>query len=630
MESMPKVEYSTQYNDKFRPISNEAIVTVEISPTGSGKTRYYRDSPNTLMLMPTNALVRQNGGLVSKTKAFDGERTEWNQIDRSKCDYMTYNKFLGHLLVRADISDMNIIIDEAHLLLISDNPTYSELAKILFTRSTPYKELKLITATIRDEVLDFYSQFIKAKTGNDMSVCKYVKANSEPLQIFCYDKIPQIDPSKKTLFFLNSKIKILQMKQHLETKYPNIKICILSSNPEQLPTEDKFENNDVIFSTSIIKQGYSIETHIDELIIHNVYNPVGAVDILQYIARPRNNQPKIILISSKNAFSREIIPEQEETYINEPNIWNLFHTVSRYSQNGYKDDTDIASINEAFQGNKLALSIQNGNPKISLIALYYENLMKFHENKISSWVNQDILDYGSFLRKSMAKLSAKKVEFIRINSEAESYDYEDVRFHRVDLDEIQAEFFDTFDELKEALLSIVEDEEEEEARKIKAQQYLEIELITTFKFNNVSYQFTNKVLIMQMLEKKILERCKQHITNINNNIYQHRFDAVKSDRRIIRGTEINLANAKKRLSFIERIIENYNIRMRISLETERDILKTLQKLYSFERYSDKEMTRRLSDSRMVGVKRVKITSPYPVELDWFEEIEQNDFLELSV
>jgi hypothetical protein len=93
---------------------------------------------------------------------------------------------------------------------------------------------------------------------------------------------------------------------------------------------------------------------------------------------------------------------------------------------------------------------------------------------------------------------------------------------------------------------------------------------------------------------------------------------------------MSLKRAKQRLSFIKTIIKKYNIPMRISLETKRDILETLQKLYSFERYSDKEMTRRLSDSRMVGVKRVKITSPYPVELDWFEEIEQNDFLELSV
>jgi predicted ATP-dependent Lon-type protease len=52
------IEYSSQYNPHFRPISNDQIITVEISPTGSGKSYFYKDSPNTIMLMPTNTMVR--------------------------------------------------------------------------------------------------------------------------------------------------------------------------------------------------------------------------------------------------------------------------------------------------------------------------------------------------------------------------------------------------------------------------------------------------------------------------------------------------------------------------------------------------------------------------------------------
>lgn len=92
-----EVEYSTLYNDKFRPITNEQIITVEISPTGSGKTYFYRNEKNTIMLFPTNALVRENGGLFSKTKAKDKDRTEWFELYEDKCDYMTYDKFAGHI-----------------------------------------------------------------------------------------------------------------------------------------------------------------------------------------------------------------------------------------------------------------------------------------------------------------------------------------------------------------------------------------------------------------------------------------------------------------------------------------------------------------------------------------------------
>lgn len=51
------IEYDTQFNIKFRRITNTQITTIEISPTGSGKNHFYKDSPNTIMIMPTNAMV---------------------------------------------------------------------------------------------------------------------------------------------------------------------------------------------------------------------------------------------------------------------------------------------------------------------------------------------------------------------------------------------------------------------------------------------------------------------------------------------------------------------------------------------------------------------------------------------
>ena len=146
--NITKIEYSEPYNPHFRPISNKQITTVEISPTGSGKTYFYRNSPNTVMLMPTNALVRQNKGLIAENKAKDGERSKWIQRHTSKCDYMTYDKFLGHSH-HEDMSDINIIIDEAHLILASLSDEHYSLLEKRFTRKLEYKELKLISATLR-------------------------------------------------------------------------------------------------------------------------------------------------------------------------------------------------------------------------------------------------------------------------------------------------------------------------------------------------------------------------------------------------------------------------------------------------------------------------------------------------
>ena len=62
------IEYDGQYNTKFRAISNKPILTVEISPTGSGKSTFYKNSPNTIMLMPSNSMVLQNNGMISLNK----------------------------------------------------------------------------------------------------------------------------------------------------------------------------------------------------------------------------------------------------------------------------------------------------------------------------------------------------------------------------------------------------------------------------------------------------------------------------------------------------------------------------------------------------------------------------------
>ena len=99
------IEYEEQYNSKFRPVTNTPIITVEISPTGSGKNTFYDKSPNTIMIMPSNSMVVQNDGMISLNKALELDvnntnkyRTQWNELMLTKCDYMTYDKFYGHII----------------------------------------------------------------------------------------------------------------------------------------------------------------------------------------------------------------------------------------------------------------------------------------------------------------------------------------------------------------------------------------------------------------------------------------------------------------------------------------------------------------------------------------------------
>jgi len=269
MLEVENIRYDTPYNTLFRPITNTQITTVEISPTGSGKTYFYKNSPYTIMLMPTNSLVRQNGGLLAKDKAEEGERSRWDEIRTDRCEYMTYNKFAGHMN-REDIGNFNIIIDEAHLLLGSINEIYHELINTLLMRKINYKELKLISATLRTEVLDMYNRNIAEMDSNyaGLSVRRYVDTNKN-IRIIFTPQIPKIEIGKKTLFFINSKDKMIQIEEYYKEHYSEVRVTKLSADENEKPSEEKFENHDLILSTSVIKQGYSIATKIDENDVSN-------------------------------------------------------------------------------------------------------------------------------------------------------------------------------------------------------------------------------------------------------------------------------------------------------------------------------------------------------------------------
>lgn len=217
------IEYDTPFNNKFRPISNTQITTVEISPTGSGKNRAYENEPNTLMLMPSNSMVVQNNGLLSKDKASEYEtntkkyRTQWHQIDNSKCDYMTYDKFYGHVIMgRESTTNMNIIIDEAHILFASDREEYKELVNALLEREIEYKELKLISATLRTETLALFTRY-------KFDVNIYQKKDFAP-HIHFVNEFPKVNPDERTLIFINSTDKMYQIEGYLKNKYSDINL----------------------------------------------------------------------------------------------------------------------------------------------------------------------------------------------------------------------------------------------------------------------------------------------------------------------------------------------------------------------------------------------------------------------
>lgn len=587
MLEVENIRYDTPYNTLFRPITNTQITTVEISPTGSGKTYFYKNSPYTIMLMPTNSLVRQNGGLLAKDKAEDGERSRWDEIRTDRCEYMTYHKFAGHMK-REDISNFNIIIDEAHLLLGSIDEIYHELINTLLMRKINYKELKLISATLRTEVLDMYNRNIAEMDSNyaGLSVKRYIDTNKN-IRIIFTTQIPKIEIGKKTLFFINSKDKMIQIEEYYKEHYSEVRVTKLSADENEKPSEEKFENHDLILSTSVIKQGYSIATKIDRVIVHNVYNAVGAIEIIQYIARPRNGNPEVYVISSRGHFSIDDLQV--------PSIEAIENTIKGYQQSESK-----LAANYALKINKLAAYTKRYRNRWNRPAMvyYYEEMMTYYE------LNSAYCEVYSFgMQDSMVGLMPN-TEILYENSE----EIDDIRFRLTRL-ELNYEDYADLEALRDELLIIIQESDDEKIIN-KAKKYLKIEPIVEYTNNDKNeptiYNVTDAIQIRQVLEPKVLERCEQHKLNLENNVYQLR-DKGDQRNRLQIGETCLVSKLGRKLESFKRMFNN-----------QIEPLELAQRMYSFKKYSDVECTRELSEGRMVGVMAIVITSMYTVEDDWLE------------
>ncbi len=590
--NITKIEYSERYNPHFRPISNKQTTTVEISPTGSGKTHFYKDSPNTIMLMPTNALVRQHNGLIAMDKASPGERSKWNERYTDKCDYMTYDKFYGHMQ-REKMSNLNIIIDEAHVILASLEDLHYELLRKLFSRAFKYKELKLISATLRHEILGIYNY----RVDEPMQINQYIKTDFTPTIQFIA-KLPIIDTNVKTLFFINSKDKMIQVKEYYEEICKGIKVTILSS--EEMSNPPKLDEFDLILATCVLKQGYSIECHIDQVVIHNVYNAVGAMDIIQYMARPRSGQPKVYVIPASTHFKTE-----ESKLFNVVEISEMLRRVSdkgEFTEEQYKMNEALV-LNEFFAAAKTSQSSWN----ILAVTNFYEKRLKYHELHLKDGIHM-----------------TESIKSIIPNAIVKVEDLENgitLKFNMLKLEEDTKKMLEEsqdISELKENIENIIKSTEEvriinkmEKYQKGINNIIIDFSLTPKGESQEQKYSFNSACQVAQVLDDEVRRQCKQHTENIAKNVYSNRDSGDQRNRMKIED-EVNVSKLGRKLNFLKKL----NLPTKY-FNTQQDNIKLLEKLYCFKRYNrdGDEITNR---SRK-GVDKIKITSMSCVEPSWYNE-----------
>lgn len=541
VEDTKIIRYSSTYAP-LRSLTNTSINTVDISPTGSGKTYAYMIHTHTIFLVPTLALVNQLGKEYDQANPLISGFHTWRDINTSMCNVMTYDKLCGHL--KEDLSEYNIIIDEAHLFISSINPQHLKLLKTLFYRKKKFKELKLLSATLLPETLSLF-QF-------PHSIYRYIDINKKPKITFIND-IPKLDKNKRTLFFLNSKQKIAVIAdQHKE-----FNIFIAKSNAV-IPSD--FSNYNLILATQVLREGYSISNHIDTLIVHNVHNAKGAQDIAQFIARARGNTPDIYIVKALSHF-------KNSKYI--PNLASL-HNIVETSE--LPEDLNI--FNKALNINRLmSLSKDDDNvTRLQGTIQYYNELQAMYENSNFSAMS-NMLDYYS-----NAICFLDKIKNIYVPRKLDT----DIK--------IRLKAIETKEELDLFLEYLQQINNETKEIYNKYSQRIVIDEIT---YKDKIRILKEKYQILSITDDIFREKLKQHQKNVVQGIYTLR-DSIRNPYKI--NQVIRLSDAKRRFKVITKdFFKDINIENVIS------------KLYQYQKLDDNKKPIKKWKRNQIN-KRIIITS----------------------
>ncbi len=496
------VEYSTKYNTHLRPITNKQITTTEISPTGSGKNHFYEDSPMTIMIMPTNAMVIQNKGLLSKS--LSGSKARPFRTDR--LEVITYDKMYGHLSSNPDFfEDYNIIIDEFHLLATSSSSIHKDLLSILLRREVKFKELKLISATMRDEWFDY----LDIVSATPIDAVRYIDINRKPHINFVYG-LPELLLSERTLIFINDKVKMKQLLVH----YRDLGFkCIELYSGMKIP--DDLSKYSLILSTSVLRQGYSISDHIDKLIVYNNVNSSGAFNVAQYIARARDNEPEIYIVGASTHYL--------EDDIEVATLDSLSELASGISSCRTLEEVEA---NKAIEINELESLVIAGEGQLELTGFFrwYERYLTRRELK-----SVDVM------MSTIKEIFPSATHTLHLATPL----FKPFKFRKVEVDLVDLfNFSDSPEELRNVILDRITVEGlYDEVQKAKLAKIAQTKPVTiTFILEGTRMEFTQQYQVEQMLYPKELARAKQLIKNLEADIYEQYRKKVKNySRRLKKG-----------------------------------------------------------------------------------------------
>lgn len=478
------IEYTSDFLPKLDLSHDNTFI---LAPTGSGKTHAIKKqlSSKTIVIVPRKSIVKDQGGLQSGF-------ARWNDVSESEVNFMTFNKLSGHLHFDKDISEYNIVIDEIHTLFSAhDNLLYQRIYEELLLRKTKFKKLILLSATMDADLLPV----------KNLKSYKYINT-SKKTQIDFIKNVPEIDNliNGKTLIFKQSKMSNASIYDRYSKTH---KILNLKSGSE-IPKD--LSEYDIIITTSVLREGFSITSHIDTVLLYNVRNSFGAYDIIQSIARPRINQPDIKIISASTHFT------EEDVQI--PSLASLKDAAYDLSKGYEISDLHVIKAINLDKFKKMSLTIKTIDDLEEVVINDLGLISYYLELKASL----ELKDF-ELMTKNLKK-------YLNCNTSLEILSDESSQLPQITIKELKERFKSctTFEEL-DRIVKILESIEDYAAQASELLSTLK-DTVTTIETSEGLKYLTEEQQVQYKVNPAVYSKINQHKKNINNGVY----DTLNSNR----------------------------------------------------------------------------------------------------
>ena len=381
-----EIDYTSRYlPDEYK----DEVGRIEFSeaPTGGGKSYNSAYKPDTIFLVPKRAL----GHNLSSMKGFvyigstGDKNTSIKRIqdipeDKKGCTIvMTYDKF-AWLHGEGSLSEYKLIIDEAPNLLKSEYDKYTKLREALITDIFDgiFPHVKFISAD------SFYYENFEYFVGNgavkwsDIEVRAFIPKRDKEIVFeattgFTNEEYKAL-ANQRTIVYCNDKSKGKQWAERIGGE------LIYAGGDIDAEMIDRNPNKNYVF-TSVIREGFSFTSKVDNMIIDARTNTVCGVNtVIQAASRARNKALNYHLVHSLNVKEHTQFMAKfcdVKLYIE---LGEVFYEANGYTQNEREVIKYLelySNINKAIDNNNDYLSV------LSLVGCRIEQVEKLEQRDIN-------------------------------------------------------------------------------------------------------------------------------------------------------------------------------------------------------------------------------------------------------